>query len=280
MTPAEVKRAIRQSSLTPIRRGWYGMPGCDPNVRRAVELGGALTCWQALGPAGAWEPVSSDGLLHVRVPERAGALKLAKVHTAPVAAGRCPILDPIDPPALAALCAVKCLPRHEVVAILDSMIRAGIMHPDDVYATLEYGGWTGRRVASSLDPSAESGLESILRLRLSALRVRFRTQAWIRGCGRVDFLIGDRLVVEADGRAFHTGEVAHQRDVDRDNALKALGYLPYHFTYADVVSKDRYVEAILRPVISRGEHRWTQRNCLWRRSGLTDPDLGRGANWG
>lgn len=274
MSPAQIKRVVRGTPLTPVRRGWYAATNVEPSVLRAVELGGALSCWQALAIRGAWQPPVGDGSLHIRVAECSGPLPGATVHAAPVRAGLQPVIDPIDPPALAMLCMAKCLPWNESVAVLDSAVRVGIIHADDCGAVLEMAGGIGGRILDALDPSAESGLESLLRLRLLGLGLPIRTQVWIQGILRADFLIGDRLVVEADGRAYHTGEAAHQRDVDRDNALKRLGYLSYHFTYSDVVHKPGYVEDVLVPLIRRGEHRWNSRNCTWKRDGLADPDRG------
>ncbi|WP_162850834.1 endonuclease domain-containing protein [Amnibacterium kyonggiense] len=55
---------------------------------------------------------------------------------------------------------------------------------------------------------------------------------------RVDFLVRGRLVVEADGAAFHDSE----QDRIRDAELRALGYVVLRFGY-DRILHD--IEAIL-----------------------------------
>jgi hypothetical protein len=48
-----------------------------------------------------------------------------------------------------------------------------------------------------------------------------------------------RLAVEFDGAAFHTDPVARQRDLRRDAALAALGWVVLRFTYEDVTARAR-----------------------------------------
>ena len=97
---------------------------------------------------------------------------------------------------------------------------------------------------------ADSGLESLLRLRLHVLGFRLRTQVTINGVGRVDFLV-DRLIIEVDGRDNHDGESLRHKDLVRDAAAAALGYRTLRFDYAQVVhdwpSVQAAILAVLRP---------------------------------
>src|SRR5262245_29057267 len=52
------------------------------------------------------------------------------------------------------------------------------------------------------DSDAQSGIETKVRLFLRSRRIPFRVQVAISGVGRVDLLVGDRLVIELDGRTF------------------------------------------------------------------------------
>lgn len=47
---------------------------------------------------------------------------------------------------------------------------------------------------------ADSGIESIVRSRLYRLRIEIRSQWHVPAAGRVDFLIGDRLLIKIEGR--------------------------------------------------------------------------------
>ncbi|WP_344342725.1 endonuclease domain-containing protein [Agrococcus versicolor] len=117
-----------------------------------------------------------------------------------------------------------------------------------------------QRVRTLLDrlDDAESGLESIVRLRLRALGVTVRAQVWI-GTRRVDLLVGERLVVECDGAEHHGVWQAHEADRARDRALTALGFVVVRLTYRQILDDWPVVEQDLLAIIRRGEHRAPRR---------------------
>ena len=53
---------------------------------------------------------------------------------------------------------------------------------------------------------AESGSSRSSGLRLHRLGLALRTQVAVPGVGRVDFIVGDRLILEVDGRNGHEDE--------------------------------------------------------------------------
>lgn len=57
---------------------------------------------------------------------------------------------------------------------------------------------------------------------------------------------GTRVVVELLGYRFHRSRSQMSRDAERSNALLADGYLPYQFTYAQVVSEQAWVVQVTR----------------------------------
>lgn len=68
--------------------------------------------------------------------------------------------------------------------------------------------------------------------------------------GRVDFAWPDqRVIVEADGRRYHTRIDAFERDRLRDQLATAAGWRPIRFTWRQVVREPRHVETILRRVL-------------------------------
>lgn len=115
-----------------------------------------------------------------------------------------------------------------------------------------------------IDARCESGLETKCLLRLRALGIKCRTQVYIGGVGRVDVLVGDRLVVETDGIAYHSGDDV-KRDRRRDLALHRLGYIVLRVDYGQVMNEWDMVEAVIRAYVSRDEHRWSARHI---RAGL------------
>ena len=129
--------------------------------------------------------------------------------------------------------------------------------------------WTGRvrlletssrrRVIDLADPACDSGLETIARLLPYGRRIPYRTQAVIAGVGKVDLLIGDRLVVELDGAGFHTDATDFAEDRRRGLELVMRGYLVVRLAYRMVIHDWDRVQADLLELVSRGEHRWGAR---------------------
>ncbi|HWK77115.1 DUF559 domain-containing protein [Microbacterium sp.] len=60
-------------------------------------------------------------------------------------------------------------------------------------------------------------------------------QVHIDRVGRVDFVVGGRLIIEVDGRENHEGQSMRHKDLTRDAAASALGYETLHFDYAQVI---------------------------------------------
>lgn len=78
--------------------------------------------------------------------------------------------------------------------------------------------------------------------------------------GRVDFVWpGLGLAVEVDGRAWHAIQDAHDRDRDRDLALRQLGYEPHRYTYWQIKHKAPQVAAVLLAALARGGVRTSAR---------------------
>lgn len=71
------------------------------------------------------------------------------------------------------------------------------------------------------------------------------------GEGRVDFAYrADRLIVECDGRRWHTRDRDFARDRQRDNEAVLAGWRVLRFTWDQVVADERLVVAMLRQALS------------------------------
>lgn len=108
-------------------------------------------------------------------------------------------------------------------------------------------------LADKCDARSESGTETIIRLRLRGLKIALRTQVDIPGVGRVDFLVGDRLIIEADSVEHHLPK--YQSDRRRDRVATGLGFLVIRLTYEDVVYRWDVVVKDILAVIRRRDHR-------------------------
>jgi len=94
----------------------------------------------------------------------------------------------------------------------------------------------------------------MVRFRLRRLGVKVRSQVFIEDVGRVDLLVGKRLVIEVDSRAHHTGESTYQTDRRRDLVLVARGRLVLRFTYHQIVHEWDAVLKELRLLIRSEAH--------------------------
>lgn len=101
---------------------------------------------------------------------------------------------------------------------------------------------------------AESGIETMARYRLRAKGIRVRTQHEIPGIGRVDLLIGTRLILEVDGCRYHVDPDRFERDRERDRLAAELGYLVVRLSYQQVVYEWERAEESIMSVIRRREH--------------------------
>ena len=117
-----------------------------------------------------------------------------------------------------------------------------------------------REVLKLADASAQSGLESKARLRLHALGIPYRTQVYFDRVGKVDLVVGDRLVLELDGKEWHFTEAAFAEDRRRDLLLNERGCHVIRLTYAQVMFEWPRIEALLRALVSRHEHKWSARH--------------------
>ena len=115
-----------------------------------------------------------------------------------------------------------------------------------------------RAVAQMVDPLAGSVLETLLRIVLAILSPPPITQYAVYDrhgqlVARVDFcFLAARLVVEADGYAFHSDRIAFRRDRDRLNDLERLGWRVLRFTWEDVVQRPDHVLRLVNECLRAG----------------------------
>ncbi len=124
-----------------------------------------------------------------------------------------------------------------------------------------------RKLLSMTDPGSQSGLETLARHRLRRWGIHLRTQVVIEGIGRVDMVIGERLVLELDGFGFHAHEAAFEVDRHRDLALYERGYLVMRLSYHQVMTEWADAERVIRAMVRRGDHLWPRHRDLNRFSG-------------
>ncbi len=262
-TSHSLTRAVRRGEVLRARQGYYCTPQLPTDQLRAVRVGGMLTGLAAAKAHGLWTPGHDE--LHVAVRAHARGLRAPddakrRLPEAPQGAvarwtgtptgGTRSLVDPVT-------CLVDVAKRHPPLiafAVVESALFRGVITMAAWRRELEALPATVRTQLDSVATTSESGGESLLRFRLQSMKVELRQQVRLRGIGRVDFLIGDGLVIEADGAEFHTSRKDFEEDRRRDALLSAQGYRVLRFSYNQIVSRWPEVEAAIRAAVARGDH--------------------------
>lgn len=263
ITSYALGRAVHAGQVQRVRRAWYAMPDADEHVVRAVRVGGALSCITALERAGIW--VRSEPTVHVAIPANGGRLRSAadtqvvflddpsgvSLHwtTAPGVTVRS-VATIVDSLAHAALCQ----PEELALVAIDCALNKKLVSMGDLIRRFEALPRYARRLLARADARSQSGLETLARVRLRRLRIKVRTQVFIEGVGRVDVLVGDRLVLELDGYGFHATGESFETDRRRDLALAARGYRVIRLSYRQVMFEWNEAERVILSMVRRGEH--------------------------
>jgi very-short-patch-repair endonuclease len=248
-----IGRAIETGTLLRVCRGWVATSDATQDVIIAIANAGKLTSSSALASLGIWD--GGNDRTHVQVPRNSP--RTTRSLRTPIARFPLPehprrgvvrhwsaerALDASQPPwrvsiTDALLQASKHLPPDQLIACIDSALhqralsRAGLPRLESLLTPARRG------MLSSIDPTAESGLETLARVRLAPMVQRIETQVWIPGIaatggpGRVDLLVNGWLVVELDGDKWHD----RAADRRRDGALVRQGYRGHRFGYDQVM---------------------------------------------
>ncbi|MDQ4138142.1 MAG: hypothetical protein M3116_04770, partial [Actinomycetota bacterium] len=206
----------------------YAHPGTTPTLRHAVRHGGRLACVSALKERGLW--TIDDGRLHVQFGSdghhyaHAGCSQEVVAHWDGKASG--PWLLGVEE-SLAQLS--RCGSAEQFLVALESALSYSprMLLPTRLQELRLRIAPEARPVLDFARDDARSGIETLTRWRLHRLGIRCKTQVVIAGVGRVDLLIGDRLILEIDGEKHHAGQDAFERDRRRDAAASALGFQPF-----------------------------------------------------
>ena len=209
--------AIRSGRLRRLRRVWLAIPDADVYHQAAARAGVIVSCVTEAERLGLWT-LYRDLRPHVAAVGHRGRLSVAEgtvVHWAKpvVPRDRDALSDRIEN--VLALVA-GCLPTEQALTVWESAVRKQLVDP----LTLQRLPFTGpaRGVRSLLSPVSDSGLESRFGLRSRRWGVSVVAQVWIAGHD-VDFLVGDRLVVQIDGGS-HVG-AQRTSDIEHDARLMA-----------------------------------------------------------
>jgi very-short-patch-repair endonuclease len=269
VSPRRISGAVRNGVLLHRGHGVYALPEAplDPDIRgTALSLKGVVSH----DTAAMWwgiELAHTPGTQHLTVPRNRGRRRDEKtgwqLH-------RCD-LGPTDKvlqegiqvtsPLRTVIDCARLLPLPAAVAICDSALRKRLItrqELEEALASLRPG--PGRRsverVVGLADSKAGSVLESLLRILLWQYGLLPpATQMPIRIAGVLGYFDfawpALRLVVEADGFAFHSKREDLRRDCLRHNGLTVEGWWLLRFTWQDVVFFPGDVIAVVQQAMAR-----------------------------
>lgn len=247
-----IASALQKSRLFSVARGWYADTSEHPGVF-AVRMGGSLSCLSAAQHHGIW--IQHTAHPHIRF---SGVSMNRRLDAHPidqrfVAHWQHPRwhnpLPWLDSPLNALSCICRCQNHETAVAAIDSAMNSGVISAADCAQLIHHLPRRLKVLGELIDANAESGLESLARLRLRAIGLRPKSQTVIPGVGRVDLLLCG-LIVELDGKEFH--EHRFEQDRRRDAAAAQQGFETLRFSYRQVMFEWPDVEAaILSSLMSR-----------------------------
>jgi very-short-patch-repair endonuclease len=243
-----IDRALAGGSLIRVRKGWVSAPGADPYLVAAARAGVVLSCVTQARRLGLW--VLHEDRPHVAAPAHSGCAtpRNATVHWAKPVVPRHPdaLTDPVEN---VLVLVALCQPFEPALAVWESALRQRLVDQQALRRMPLPS--AARNLLESASPFSDSGLESFILPRLGWLKVPIVPQVWISG-HRVDFLIGERLVLQVDG-GHHVGE-QRESDVEHDAQLMLLGYHVIRVGYGQIVNRWQTVQDLIMRAVAQGLH--------------------------
>lgn len=239
-------RAVRLGSVVRVRAGVFALPHTPHDIVVAAEHGGSVTCMSALRLHGIWA-LDEASALHVWMGANGrvhhdGCECVSHWYGGATTLGLAPVED-------ALVHVLRCGGDEAFFAALESALKqrkirstAGLRRRIPASA---------RWLIDLAREDADSGLESLLRLRLHLIGLRLDCQVSLSGVGRVDFVVDGRVILEVDGAEHHAGRSARHRDLQRDAAASRLGYETLRFDYAMVMHHWPVVRAAVMAALVR-----------------------------
>lgn len=245
-----IEKAVAAGRLKRVRRRWVAVPDADRLLIWAATAGVVLSCMTQARRLGLWTLDQGIGI-HVAAQAHAGHIRRwqdTTVHWAQPLIQRAPgaLIDPVEN--VLALVATR-QPYEAALAVWESARRKELYDPRAL-ARLPLAS-AAQTLLTAAQPYSDSGLETIVVTRLRWLKVSIRPQAWILG-HRVDFLIGDRLVLQVDGGT-HVGP-QRTADIEHDAVQMLHGYHVIRVGYDQIINDWPSVQDAVLRAVAQGLH--------------------------
>lgn len=247
-TEHSLRRAVRSGIVRSICRGWVALVDADPMLIAAAKRGVVLSCVTLAERRGLW--VTSASEPHVAAPPASGHASSVRgvVHWSRPALPRAPDLleDSIEN---ALILIARCQPYEDALATWESAMRTRAVDPV-AFERMPLPP-SARTLLTDARPFADAGTETIFRTRLAWLDLPITPQVWLIG-RRVDFVIGERLVVQIDG-GHHVG-AQRTSDIAHDAELMLRGYHVIRIGYNQLMNHWASVQSMILAAIAQRLH--------------------------
>lgn len=245
-----IASAVQDGVVLGIRRTWIALPSADGFLIAAARAGVILTCVTQARRLGLWVE-SAAAETHVAAPAHAGRVHVSagtRVHRALPPVPRHP--DRLEDGIQNVLAIVSvCQPFEVALAVVESALNKGVV---DKRALLRLPLRSrAPQVIDTATPFSDSGLETYVVPRLRWMGVRISPQIWLAG-HRVDFLIGERLVLQIDG-GHHVGP-QRASDNRHDALLMQMGYHVLRVGYIQMIDDWAGVQTLIMNAVAQGLH--------------------------
>ncbi|WP_291278626.1 type IV toxin-antitoxin system AbiEi family antitoxin domain-containing protein [Galactobacter sp.] len=251
-TRTQINRAVATGQIFRVRRGVYAHPSAPSEALTAARHGGMLTCVSVLRARGVWV-LPEPGPPHVWLGGNGREFHhpdcTCVTHWSP---GRARIGSVGLETALLHL--RKCSGDLAFFASFESAWAKRLLSTSARSRIRDRLPVSKRWLVDKATGNAGSGLESVLRFLLMQVGLSLETQVNINTVGRVDFIIrlrGKLLILEVDGREFHTSRGAFNEDRRRQAAASNLGIETLNFSYDQILHQWPEVLASIRAAMTR-----------------------------
>lgn len=217
VTDRSLKDAVDAGTIHRIRFGLYAVPDVVAEFAWARAVGASVGCFSAAAFHGLWVHRPLRGL-HVSAPRTVATPRAGKVHRTRESHGT---VVPLD------VClrqVLSCLPQREALVVVESAVVQGLTTVDDLHR-LSRGRGSKRAdgVISAIDPASMSAVETLARHALRSAGYKVISQRRLDSVGRIDLEVEDSLLLEIDGKTYHSDEASFFNDRRRWNELTILG---------------------------------------------------------
>lgn len=254
--------AVRFGYLVRSRRDHYCLPTVARDIAEAIRVGGRLACVGALKSYGVF--VYDASCVHVHLERVATRLRSPRTRSEALTAENrsgvqlhwWPIENPIagDEYRVGLIDAlaqsVRCQHPWHAIASIDNALHQGLIDNADVAEIFCRVPQRYLHLREHVDGRAEAGQETVLRMIAYDAGLEYELQKWFPEVGRVDLIVEDCMILEADSRAHHDGWERHVRDRGRDLAFAKLGYPSLRPAYQHTMHYPKLVRDAMLGLVS------------------------------